>query len=336
MESIRHPRVKVTRVYTQIGSGRKRDTMKITVKYALTLAGRRASLLAGGNGKTEQLLHLEATPALIGEANIAYDGVPSIDVTNVIGWAFDPKTGELQRERYYSSAICVELDAPATTWDEIATARDAAVEKARQKEAAQVPKRLADAAAREAERLADEQRQARIASRQTQTAESFVAGDATIVERAGKLMQHDQLWFDIGLLPVELQARITRELDRRLAAELCADEAWITLHGSSRLQKAVAAGLLCECAGLLRDERLAVDRPGWRWGNAADDTDEIRNPSESAIDALLNAREDFPHAELLRLGTEVDGDDDRGSVIEWATVIVDEYAGTRIVKAIEA
>ena len=348
MESIRHPRVKVTRVYTQIGSGRKVAIMKIAIKYTLSHAGQRASLLAGGNGKSTQILQLDATPELIAEANVAYDGTATIDTTSTMGWFLDEVSGEARREPY-EACVTFTLSAPATTWDEICAVRDPAIEAARIKALARLPELRAatvqreadraaraadDRAARAADRFEDEQRAASVMARNRQTAESYASGDKSVTESTGKLITRDRTHVEISRLPKDLQTRVQAEQDRRIEAAIIEDTEWIHAYGSTRLQKAVAAGMLYDCASILRDERLAMDRPGWTWASEME-TDDIRNPSESALDALLAAREKFPHAELLRVGTEVD-DADHGTVIEWSTVISDQYGDRRIVKAITA
>ena len=48
---------------------------KITITYLLSEEGRRADLLAGGDGKREQRFITEATPELIKLATISTEGV---------------------------------------------------------------------------------------------------------------------------------------------------------------------------------------------------------------------------------------------------------------------
>src|SRR5690606_11865067 len=80
-------------------------------------------------------------------------------------------------------------------------------------------------------------------------------------------------------------------------AERSERQTWIEKHGSSRLKRLAKEGI--ECLAVYRDERLAVERPGWRWanevpGNASDP----RNPPEEALDLLDLARQTAPDAEL--------------------------------------
>jgi len=314
--------------------------MKIAIKYTLSLAGQRASLLAGGNGKSTQIFQIDASPALIAEANVAYDGSATIDTTSTMGWFLDEVSGEARREPY-EACVTFKLDAPATTWADICAVRDPAIEAARIKALARLPElraatvqREADRAARAADRFVDEQRAASVLARTQKTAEAYASGDKSVTESTGKLITRDRIHVEISRLPKDLQTRVQAEQDRRIEAAIIEDTEWIHAYGSTRLQKAVAAGMLYDCASILRDERLAMDRPGWTWASEME-TDDIRNPSESALDALLAARGEFPNAELLRVGTEV-YDADHGSGIAWSTVLIDDYDDRKIVKAIEA
>lgn len=68
---------------------------------------------------------------------------------------------------------------------------------------------------------------------------------------------------------------------------------WIGAHGSKRLQRLAAEGI--ECGAVYRDERLAHDRPGWRWVSEVNGEDgEPRNPPEEALDLLDEARATLP------------------------------------------
>jgi len=73
------------------------------------------------------------------------------------------------------------------------------------------------------------------------------------------------------------------EASKAARAAFCAErDAWVAAHGSARLQRSIAEGI--ECDSVYRDERLAVDRPGWRW------YDTPRNVPESAFKVLDAAR----------------------------------------------
>ena len=81
------------------------------------------------------------------------------------------------------------------------------------------------------------------------------------------------------------------------------DEAaeWVAEHGSARLKKAVEANVLEHSLGAYRDERLALERPGWMWVAQVDSKAMEKvavNPSEEALTALLEARKADSHAYL--------------------------------------
>ena len=77
-------------------------------------------------------------------------------------------------------------------------------------------------------------------------------------------------------------------------------ERWVREHGSERLRKADELGLLHRCEGIYRDERLALERPGWAWslilGHSEDD--DILNPTLEQLRALEAARKVAPFAVL--------------------------------------
>jgi hypothetical protein len=90
-------------------------------------------------------------------------------------------------------------------------------------------------------------------------------------------------------------------LDERIEADRASEEAerrrWIEEHGSERLRRCLAEGI--EHGAIYRDERLALERPGWRWlEKVVGDTDEARNPPEEAFAVLDEARKIEPAAKL--------------------------------------
>jgi hypothetical protein len=103
--------------------------------------------------------------------------------------------------------------------------------------------------------------------------------------------------------------KMNREAIKRKKALVEEATAWAVEHGSSRLQKAVAAGLVDSSLGVYRDERLAFDHPGWHWieDEKLSRLKAINNPSECALDALLDARAWDPEARMHWL--------DRGPVV---------------------
>lgn len=77
--------------------------------------------------------------------------------------------------------------------------------------------------------------------------------------------------------------------------------AWVDEFGSPRLQKAKVAGFLEHSVGVYRQERLALDRPGWKYVNLEQlsTSDQKRKycdincPTEGALDAYLDATERY-------------------------------------------
>lgn len=110
------------------------------------------------------------------------------------------------------------------------------------------------------------------------------------------------MWVEVEGERAALAAVAAAVEKERHDAQVAEAVAWIDAHGSSRLKRIVAAGLLEESGGVYRDELLAFERPG---GWAYDTADgrhkdaEIRNPSEEALDLLEEARRTVPEAKLV-------------------------------------
>lgn len=110
------------------------------------------------------------------------------------------------------------------------------------------------------------------------------------------------------------------EKAKKIAA-LEARNAWIREHGSPRLRRCLEEGITC--GGLYRDERLALERPGWRWETDADpEPQEPVNPPEEAFAALDAARASgVQEAELVYWAPTVgatcdEGDEDFGEPLD--------------------
>ena len=110
--------------------------------------------------------------------------------------------------------------------------------------------------------------------------------------------------------------------------------AWIGNHGSDRLKSCVAEEI--ECDAIYRDERLAVDRPGWQWYQSVEGvTEEPRNPSAEAFDVLTEARKHDPKACLMWYHVDWDKDDycddERSEYAHAGYVAAAEFLGRDIV-----
>ena len=85
--------------------------------------------------------------------------------------------------------------------------------------------------------------------------------------------------------------------------------AWIEAHGSPRLRRLLKEGF--DLDAVYRDERLAIERPGWVLGSPGD-TEDPRNAPTAALDMLDEARKTEPAARLQYFKS----DDARGYLCE--------------------
>lgn len=114
----------------------------------------------------------------------------------------------------------------------------------------------------------------------------------------------------ISELPSDLRGavrdeKMRREKDekaRKAAAEQAVRDkrdAWIASHGSDRLKKGLAAGLIDSMRGIYRDERIAVDLgAGWKVWCDENESDDILNPLEDEINALLEAQRNLSDSDV--------------------------------------
>jgi hypothetical protein len=99
----------------------------------------------------------------------------------------------------------------------------------------------------------------------------------------------------------EVEAQIDAEAKRRRQIVTDERDAWIAAHGSNRLRKGAAAGLISKLGSAYREERIAHDLGSeWRSWDAVDEDEERErlNPSEAEIDALLDTRKRWPDEAL--------------------------------------
>jgi hypothetical protein len=76
---------------------------------------------------------------------------------------------------------------------------------------------------------------------------------------------------------------------------------WIASHGSERLQLALRLGMADKSVGVYRDERLAVDLPGWQWANRDTKISEAINPSLAALRWLNTLRSAVQGIRLVKV-----------------------------------
>lgn len=91
------------------------------------------------------------------------------------------------------------------------------------------------------------------------------------------------------------------------AARLAARDSWISEHGSERLRKALALGLADSIWRSYREERLALERPGWRREGDDEERGEVREPTSEALAALEEARKRWPQSGLVWLKSRSGG-----------------------------
>lgn len=86
--------------------------------------------------------------------------------------------------------------------------------------------------------------------------------------------------------------------DQAKAQETQERAAWIEAHGSRRLRRLLAEGI--EHTSVYLAERLAVERPGWRWQHRTPGVaEEPRNCPVEAFGLLDEARLTEPQARLV-------------------------------------
>lgn len=102
----------------------------------------------------------------------------------------------------------------------------------------------------------------------------------------------DLLMANFAVCAEELQSVSYAAADEQARkAQLDGAVTWVADHGSSRLRKALSLGLLGTSMGAYRDERLALERPGWTWWDREKmPARNLVNPKEGDLDALIAAR----------------------------------------------
>lgn len=120
--------------------------------------------------------------------------------------------------------------------------------------------------------------------------------------------------------------RVREEVAKR-EAEFAEYSDWVTAHGSQRLKRCLSEGI--NCGSCYRDERLAFDRPGWRWERSvAGKYNDPRNPTDEAFELLDSARATLPSGTESRLVYWVESDDSDS----WrGYAVISDFMGREIV-----
>lgn len=105
-------------------------------------------------------------------------------------------------------------------------------------------------------------------------------------------------------------------------------KAWGMEHGSPRLQACIQEGI--ECRAIYRDERLALERPGWAWADEMrGEGDEPRNPPAEAFDTLREARKLDPEASMswwvVSWDEDLDGEEDEDRDCRWVGYVAEAF-----------
>lgn len=129
-------------------------------------------------------------------------------------------------------------------------------------------------------------------------------------------------------------------VDARASEAVVERNEWIRSHGSDRLQMILEEDMIETSMAVYRDEKLAIDRPGWIWDATWHDGDvehnTLRNPTEEDLLWYRDVKKAFPTCETIYafLGAEAEdhyyeGDKDEPLVKEMA--ITDRFLGKDVV-----
>jgi hypothetical protein len=106
-------------------------------------------------------------------------------------------------------------------------------------------------------------------------------------------------------------------------------DSWINAHGSTRLRKALALGLAGSEQAIYEEERLAVERPGWRCELVREERATAIAPTEEALDALTAARQVDPDCQLVWLKSRDSGGCEAVAGEHLGNLVVCEIEGGR-------
>lgn len=330
------------------------DQRTMRIAYCLNEAGRRASLLAGGNGKELQISEVPLSAALLELAAVREDGSAWIYVTSMRG----THRGQCGEPLNLTSRYPGLLKAYKLSHDGVAVFSE-------EVEAIDVPptdvaewvlgipwdnqqrENVLRAKADENLRRKHEEWEAFAAVRAAQIA-TWLA-DPSLPGESGwgeVKLQASNGWVTIAQPSADLVAevkrreaerkeceRLRREAEEKVKAaeaaayyENCAK--WVRAHGSERLRKALEMGLLDSSMTVYREERMALEFPGWRRDcRHTHHEGEIRNPSLKALELLERVRKDLPEAELVTVREDYEEDDEP---TEWREAVrVDDLPGIK-------
>jgi hypothetical protein len=304
----------------------------IKISYKLDETGRRASLLAGGNGREEQTVDVEATPELMALATVDAEGRAGYYLADW-GYGFQARRSVRHQAPLAPADAAQQMQAEAVVRAAAVVAEDAREAREKAKEASEklsLWRRLAT------EALRDRSYRTRVSDGGDITRDYGYRNPHTTYasECGAPKAEIDALvsaWAPIETARIENE-RLADERDRaseaaaKARAQAAVDErdAWIRANGSRRLRKGLDAGLVDQMRGVYRDERIAhALGVGWiAWKDAEEsEIEELLNPDEARLDALAEAQARFPAAADVRLRSVGIVDEDGGETT-WRPALV--------------
>lgn len=277
----------------------------IWIDYRLSEAGQRASLKAGGNGDVFQTIAVKhGEPEYAEAAGLAQSGsCKGKDGNYYTHWYIDMRGngGFFKPPGSYDhyDLKCLGYDEPPTVRKLLDDYADLCIQHDMAKGAAQVKEESrkqaeidAILAAGEEGRLYCAYNEWRVLSERCddpRVKQLIDAATATANSRNVKRRAEEE----------ERTRKVAAEKSEKGAKEESERRLWVAAYGSDRLKRMVEEEI--ECQRTYLDERLLLERPGWRWVLEVDgEAEEPRNPPESAFTILDAARAIDPEAVLQR------------------------------------
>lgn len=273
-------------MYTRArGPGERNVVKEVRIRYQLSAEGRRADLLAGGSGVRHQYVTVPATRELLEMADIADDGSATIDLPGTKDGFYDEPVRDVMQEvdawtRRLARMHARNAEAERATFEQIIS--DLLGHRERWKRVFLFTENPDEVVAHDRDDLSGTSRRI---PKQYVTRQLLAVAQHETEERNREL---------------EREAAEEKERKRARRAEM---ESWVDQYGSTRLKKCKSVGMLADCVGIYRAERLEREIPGARWDGDKYEDDHVNNPSEAALDKLIELRNRYPNADLIRQRT---------------------------------
>jgi len=262
---------------------------KMEIVYYLTEEGRRANLLAGGDGNVRQVLDVpeELRERFLALADVDRDGDASLDrpdYTTTVG--YEPKLVDRAVDDCPRSWNRCDERGQYRIYSPSGVSADFAYDAPQSAEAV-----LADVEAYRALDLGAAKAACQVECDRLNADPEVADSKAAAEQWVADYLQQER----------ETEERLERKREEEKRAKAAAQAAfladaedWIREHGSERLRAILDEGLLDGSLALYRAERLTAERPGWiyddNWCGGDVEHRDIRNPSMEALEALGVAR----------------------------------------------